>query len=574
MPVIDSSKAYVKYAYDVINKIIPASVHNINACRRFINDFNRDDLEFNYKKVDRVIQFVEILKHHDAPPGIVNTPIILSDWQKFIVANIFGWEYKATGIRRFSRSYICVARKNAKTQLMAALGMFSLFEYRSANQILLTANTREQSGRLLDFCKAYAKQLDPAGKSLKIKRDRIEFKDTGGYVLILSSDYKSADGYNPYWACVDELHESGSADGEGSRGVDVLKSGMVKPGAHLSMITTAGFDTQSFCYQFQNIVADVLAGVKQDDRLFGMIFQIDSDDLYTDKNCWIKASPNIGKSAPWEFYEDGLAGALNSPTDERNFLVKQLNVWQQTNEVWIPDGYIRDVMQPVDIKKIGDDEFTYLGIDLSAFSDMTAVSYAWWKESEEKYYFYTDYYLPEACLLEGQNAEFYRRMKKENWLKITSGNVVDYEYILKDILTKKEKFGLIIKKIGYDSWNAYSFVIQSINAGLKQSLWEPVSQSIGNFNRGTKEMEKIILAKECVIDANPITQWMFQNCVIKCDHNGNIKPTKAITGKGSDIKWRKIDGIISMIESLMITMQFGRKLIYMPGSEDSSNNKS
>lgn len=550
------------YAFDVLSGRIPACVHVKNACQRFINDFDRDDLIFNYTKADRVISFVEILRHHDAPPGIVNTPIILQPWQKFIVANIFGWEYKKNGIRRFSRSYIEVARKNAKTQLMSALGMFSLIEYRSANQILLTANSREQAYKLMDFCKAYAKQIDPGGKSLKVKRDRIELKETGGYVLVLSSDYKSADGFNPYWACVDELHEAVD-----SSGVDVLKSGMVKPGAHLSLITTAGFNMQSYCYQFRTMVSDVLAGHKQDDRLFGMIFTIDDDDDWRNPDIWVKASPNLGLSAPLEFYEDGLQGALNSPTDALNFRTKNLNQWLSAQDIWIAPGYINKVRQKVDLKRFND-EFCYIGIDLSAYSDLTAVSYCFFDDEEEKYYFYTDYFLPEACLLEGVNAEYYRLQKKESNLFITPGNCVDYDYILAEIIKKQEKYGFVIRKIGYDSWNAYSFVVQSINAGLKESLWEPVSQSIGNMNRGTKEMERLVLQKNCVIDKNPITAWMFGNVVLKIDHNGNMKPNKAITGNGSDIKFRKIDGVISMIESLMMCMQFGRKMVYMPSNEE------
>ena len=80
-----------------------------------------------------------------------------------------------------------------------------------------------------------------------------------------------------------------------------------------------------------------------------------------------------------------------------------------------------------------------------------------------------------------------------------------------------------INKVGYDDWNATQFVINATNNGLPM---EPVSQSIGSFNRPTKEMERMILSKRCVIDDNPITRFCFKNVTMKIDHNGNTKPSK------------------------------------------------
>ena len=101
-----------------------------------------------------------------------------------------------------------------------------------------------------------------------------------------------------------------------------------------------------------------------------------------------------------------------------------------------------------------------------------------------------------------------------------------------------------INKVGYDDWNATQFVINATNNGLPM---EPVSQSIGSFNRPTKEMERMILSKRCVIDDNPITRFCFKNVTMKIDHNGNTKPSK-------ESNKNKIDGVIAIIEAIGVAI--------------------
>ena len=94
-----------------------------------------------------------------------------------------------------------------------------------------------------------------------------------------------------------------------------------------------------------------------------------------------------------------------------------------------------------------------------------------------------------------------------------------------------------VNKVGYDAWNSTQFVINATDKGLPM---EPVSQSIGNFNRPTKELERVILSNRIKIDANPINRFCFANVVMKVDYNGNMKPSKAS-------QKNKIDGVISLI---------------------------
>ena len=121
---------------------------------------------------------------------------------------------------------------------------------------------------------------------------------------------------------------------------------------------------------------------------------------------------------------------------------------------------------------------------------------------------------------------------------MTAGNVVDYSYIKEDILKVNEMCP--IEGIYYDSYNATSWAIDCTSAGLNM---QPFSQALANFNRPTKEIERLIRSDKVVIDDNELTRFCFSNVVIKRDHNDNIKPDK-VSNKN------KIDGVIAMIQAL------------------------
>ena len=100
-----------------------------------------------------------------------------------------------------------------------------------------------------------------------------------------------------------------------------------------------------------------------------------------------------------------------------------------------------------------------------------------------------------------------------------------------------------IRKVAYDSWNSTQWAIEATEQGLPL---EPYSQSIGNFNRPTRELERLIRSQKVVFQTNEITRWMFRNVLLKHDHNDNVKPTKGGT------QGQKIDGVIAILEALGI----------------------
>jgi phage terminase large subunit-like protein len=139
---------------------------------------------------------------------------------------------------------------------------------------------------------------------------------------------------------------------------------------------------------------------------------------------------------------------------------------------------------------------------------------------------------------EHEQKELYKKWHFEKQIILTSGNAVDYDYILADIL----KINKIcpIYAVFYDTYNATQFAINATEQGLNM---QPFSQSLANFNRPTKEFERLARSNKIIIDNNEITRFCFSNVVLKYDHNDNVKPTKSSNKN-------KIDGVISMLTAL------------------------
>lgn len=518
---------YNQYVEDVLSGRQIACEYIKLACKRFLE--LKEKYEFRPKEVEKVISFFSILKH--VTDEHVGNPFYLEPWQQFIVANIYGL-YREDGTRLIRSGYIDMARKNGKTAFGAGLSLYHLIADSVSNaEVYLAANSKEQAKTAFRMCSNFTKGVDPKSSLLSPYRDTINFDATYSFLKVLAADDTKLDGFNASMYLLDEYHAA-----KNNRLKNVLQSSQAMRSEPLGLIiTTAGFDKTVPCYEYRQMCIDVLHSIKEDDSLFVAIFSLDKKDDWKDSSVWIKSNPNLGVTVKEDFIKGQIREAENSPSEEVGVKTKTLNVWVDSSEVWIPTQYLNKVIKRVDTKTWGDEE-VYVGIDLSATSDLTCVCYMAIIDGYPQ--FKVDYYLPESALNEKRQKIQYGEWYRRGYLKLTPGNVTDYDVILNDICDfDKEHY---ISKVGYDSWNATQFVINATERGLPM---EPYSQSLGNFNRPTKELERLVLSNKCLIDSNLINRHCFVNAVMIRDSHGNTKPSK----KEQE---RKIDGLIAMIQAL------------------------
>lgn len=519
------------------------------ACRRYLSWFGKDDRYFDPKAVDKVVDFIGHLKHSTG--RFSSKPFVLSDWQYWMVCACYGFKWKKDGTRCIRTVYIELARKGGKSSLIAALSLYHLMaDGEGEPQCVFAANSAAQAQLCFTMAKNYALSLGLSKKYIRQYRSELRFTPLKGTLQIVSADASKLDGKNCSFFCCDELHES---DG---KVWNVLETSVGMRTQPMSLaITTAGFHMNGFCYRMRESNIKVLNGEKEDDSLFCAIYTMDDGDKIDDKDKWKKSQPNLGVTVSEEYIFQQLNKANNNPSLLVNFKTKTLNIWcANSRGEWLPNKFIEKCSKPFELSS---EKFKGLvctvGVDLSSVSDMTAVSVMIYRPDDETYYFKNYYYLPESALDDSPNKEDYKAWHHMGYLKLTSGNVVDYDEVIK--LIHNINATVPIDKIAYDSWQSTSFIITLTEHGFN---CEPYSQTIGSMNRPTKHMEMIVRSGKAVFDNNPITKWMFGNCELKEDNNGNTKPVK-INKQSS----KKIDGVAAMSNALgayLTTEHYNNKL--------------
>lgn len=526
---------YTQYAKDVLNGHIVAGELIKLACKRFLSWFERDDLRFDAEKAQRVVNFMEHLKLSTGK--FAGQRMKLTDWQKFVIYNIYGFVYKTNNNRVIRQAYLQLSRKSGKTALSSGLALYHLIaDGEGDGQIIFAANSTAQAQLAFTMAQNYVSSLPKSDKLFKKYRDQIRFPATKSVMKVVSSDASRLDGLNVSMAVVDEYHAA--PDNSIS---DVLESSVgMRTQPLILYITTSGFDLTSPCYEMRNTCVSLLNGKIEDDTLGAFVFEMDKDDDMEDPQNWVKCQPNLGVTVTEEYIKQQLLKVKNNPSLMVNFKTKILNMWcASAVGEWIPQDYVIKSTQKVDLKDNNFKEmFGILGIDLSSVSDMTALSLL--LVCDNKYYFKNWYFLPESALKESSNREKYKKWYTQGYLQLTSGNVLDYDAVFKKI---KEINDIIpLETISYDAWQSTALVVKLTEDGFN---CQPYSQSMGSMNRPCKHLEMIARNGQLVIDDNPITRWMFSNVVIKSDYNGNTKPIKA--NASSEFK---IDGIVAMLDAL------------------------
>lgn len=521
---------YEQYCQDVEGGTIVTCRYVRLAVQRFRRMQHDARYEFREDAVRRVIDFFALLKHFTGKHA--GNRFVLMPWQQFCIAAIYGFYHAGTDRRVVTSAYIEMARKQGKTALSAGLSLYHLVgDGEAGAEVYLAANSRDQAKIAYKYTQAFADNLDRKHQLLRTYRDNITFQKTHSTLKVLAADASKLDGPNPSMFLLDEFHAARDTSLK-----DVLQSGQ---GMRLNpmqiIITSAGFDKLGPCFELRTTCTEILSGIKEDDSQFAIIYTIDDEDDWKQPGIWVKSNPNLGITVRTEYLSEQVRRAENTPSEEVGIKTKNLNIWCDAQTVWIPEHYVLAAVHHKSMEEFRDWD-AWAGVDLSSTSDLTAISFM--VPTQGQIFWWNRYYLPEESLKEHRFKELYGKWRREGALIVTPGNVVDYDWILNDIIDVGRI--LNIQGIAYDSWNATQFVINATDAGLPM---EPFSQTLGSFNRPTKEFERLMLSGQAFIDDNIINRHCIRNVALARDRNGNTKPTKEHVEK-------KIDGVIPILESL------------------------
>lgn len=383
----------IKYANDVVNGIEIAGIDRINACQRFLNDLNRDDLEIRERQADAAISLIEGIFVHKQGENLqgeplMGKPFLLQPWQIFIIYNLLGFWYKGTEERRFKEGLIFVPRKNGKTSMVAGLSFATAFiQRKSGSKIYVVAAALKQALETFNFI-IFTLQYQKIIDQFEVKNSYVEHSlkytfykkgkpDGSIEIQIMASNPDAQDSFNCNVAIADEVAAFKKA-AQYNRFKEAMKAYTNKL---MVGITTAGDNINSFGYDRMQYACKVSAGIIKDDSFFSFVCKADVDDKgncdYTNPIQHRKANPNYGVTIrPDDIMNDALQ-AQNDPRQRKDFLSRSLNVYTSAMRAWFDIDEFRASDKQYnwsleELAKLGIN--WYGGADLSRMYDLTAAA--------------------------------------------------------------------------------------------------------------------------------------------------------------------------------------------------------
>jgi phage terminase large subunit-like protein len=516
--------------------------------------YKADGSVYNKAAADTAVNFIQCLKHTKGEWYGQNFALI--DWQEQIIRDLFGI-IKPNGYRQFNSAYIEIPKKQGKSELAAAVALLlTCGDFEHGGEVYGCASDRQQASIVFDVAVNMVDQC-PALKSrikLMISQKRMVYKPLNSFYQVLSAEAYTKHGLNVHGVVFDELHSQPDR-----KLYDVMThgSGDARKQPLYFLITTAGNDPHSICYEVHQKAKDILEGRKRDPTFYPVIYGAEDSEDWTSPSVWKKANPSLGITVDIEKLEAACESARQNPAEENLFRQLRLNQWVKQSVRWMPMERWDECAEVVPEDSLVGQE-CYAGLDLSSTTDISALVLVFPPTAtRDKYAVLPYFWLPEDTidLRVRRDHVPYDLWVQQGLFNVTEGNVVHYEYIENHIERLSQKFN--IREIAFDRWNATSMAQNLESLGLSVI---PFGQGFRDMSEPTKSLMRLVLGKQIAHGGHPVLRWMMDNVTIQTDSGngkalgvddaGNIKPSKA---KSTE----KIDGAVALIMGLARAMLHG-----------------
>ena len=499
--------------------------------------FKAKDSHYDKDAADYAVMFIESLCHTKGTWA--GKPFELIDWQEQIIRDLFGI-LKPNGYRQFNTAYVEIPKKMGKSELAAAVALLlTCGDGEERAEVYGCAADRQQAAIVFDVAADMVRMCPALSRRVKIlaSQKRIIYKPTNSFYQVLSAEAYSKHGFNIHGVVFDELHTQPNR-----KLFDVMTkgSGDARMQPLYFLITTAGTDTHSICYETHQKAKDILEGRKIDPTFYPVIYGADESEDWTDPKVWRKANPSLGITVGIDKVRAACESARQNPGEENAFRQLRLNQWVKQAVRWMP-------MEKWDACAfaVNEDDLEgrvcYGGLDLSSTTDITAFVLVFPPTDEDDRYVVLPYFwIPEDSmdLRVRRDHVPYEVWERQGYLMTTEGNVIHYGYIEKYIERLGEKFN--IREIAFDRWGAIQMVQNLEGMGFTVV---PFGQGFKDMSPPTKELMKLVLEKRIAHGGHPVLRWMMDNIYIRTDPAGNIKADK-------ERSTEKIDGAVATIMAL------------------------
>ena len=507
----------------------------------FFNELTEEEETHTYifdeNKANRPIEFIERFCKHSKGKW-AGKPVILELWQKAFIQALFGFVDNETGLRKYQKSILFVARKNGKSTLAAGIGLYMLTSAGEGGaEVYSVATKKEQAKIVWEEARRMVKKSPALFKRIRTLINGLFYDNTESFFKALASDSNSLDGLNSFYVIADEIHAW-----KDKNLIDVMydsMSGREEP--IFSEFSTMGtvrenvFDNE---YEYGSDLIETFekTGVMKDERILFIIYELDNPKEIEKEECWYKPNPGLGTIKNVNILRDKVKTASNNPNELPNLLCKDFNIRQNDQDKWLTYEVIHNTAT------FSDDEIydTYAigGVDLSSTTDLTCATLIVIKNGIR--YVKQQYFIPTQKLEYKINDDKipYDKWEKRGLVTLCDGAKIDYCDVTQWFLKMQDDLKINTLWVGYDPWNTQYWVEEMKNYGFE--MYE-VRQGAKTMSNPMKQLEADLMDKVVNYNNNPILEWCLMNTSVKRDDNDNIRPVKGQKQRA------RIDGAVSLI---------------------------
>ena len=490
----------------------------------------------------RAVNFINGLVHTKGEWA--SQPFRLRPWQERLVRQLFGTLLPDRKTRQYRTCYVEIPRKNGKTELAAAIALYMLLgDPEKGAEIYGAAVDLEQASLAFNVAAAMLRS-DPellAEIDIIPSRRRIVHYGSGSFYRAIPAEAPSAHGYNASAVIYDELHAAPNRELW-----DVLTTSMGARRQPLTfVITTAGYDRKSICWELHDYAVKVRDNVLTDRTFLPVLYGAPDDADWLDEAVWRVTNPALGDFRSLEEMRTMARQAKEIPARQNTFRRLYLCQWTESETRWFDaDTWAEEGGAPLTLEDLRGRR-CFLGLDLSSTTDLTAAVLVA-LDDDGGVVVVPTFWVP-AENIHGRARRDrvpYAEWARTGALETTEGNVVDYDAILAWVLSLPEEHGIEVLNTGFDPWNATSLVTKLQEAGVPCT---PVRQGFQSLSGPSKHLEALVVSRKLRHGRHPVLAWCASNVVTEQDPSGNIKPSKR---KSTE----RIDGIVALVTALAVAL--------------------
>lgn len=490
----------------------------------------------------------------------------LLDYQRLLLVRpVFGWMRVEDGTRRFRFVFVFVPKGNGKSPWGSGTGLYlARCDQEPGAEVYAVAGDKDQAKVVHETAKIMVEQSADLAEMCEVLKDSIYFPETRSFYKVLSSDASGKHGRRPHGIVFDELHNQ-----RNRQLYEALRKSMVKRRQPLLlMMSHAGDDDETICYEEYEHAKHVLSGKSKDETYLPVIFEAGPKEDWSDERVWKKANPGYGITINPAGFAAECRAAQDEPRKRNDFLRYNLNRWVGQAVAWIPIEWWDACQDQLDDKVLG--TLACAGgldmaqkIDLAAFVvtfkqplesgikvEVVAENEAGQEARHEislnyRIHVRPFFWLPEATVVDRAKEGFdlYQTWQEAGLLKVTEGATIDYDVIRKDIVEIGERYPLLKQgEIGYDPAFATDIAAKLRDKAGFQTA--EVLQNYSHMNEPCHVFEALVKAGRVVHDGHRVLRWNVENVAVKRDDAGRVRPVKPKRAT------KKIDGVVATLMGL------------------------